>query len=79
MAYTEQNHTDTSGNEHRQVGSYRHSNGKTQTMTDVWFARDITDTQGEQLDLSLEVALLPDAKGFGITYYQSFFSKNSEG
>ena len=68
VAYTEQNHTDTSGNEHRQVGSYSDSNGKTQAMTDVWFARDITDTQGEQLDLSLEVALLPDARGFGVTH-----------
>ena len=42
--YTESDHVDKSGNEHRQVGSYTKTDGTTAKMTDVWFVTSPGDT-----------------------------------
>ena len=68
LDYSEQQQTDEFGNEHRQVGSYTNTAGQTQNMTDVWFARNVTDSEGEAIEVSADIALLPDAMGFGKTH-----------
>ncbi|MCU7904910.1 MAG: hypothetical protein KZQ76_03480, partial [Candidatus Thiodiazotropha sp. (ex Epidulcina cf. delphinae)] len=68
VAYTNQAFVDDFGNEHRQVGNYINSAGQTMTMTDVWFARDLTDTESDAIDVSNTIAGLPDVQGFGQTH-----------
>ncbi len=65
LDYTQQNFIDASGNAHRQVGQYTNSQGETFAMTDVWFDTNITDTVGEEVEISPEIMFLPDARGFG--------------
>ena len=65
VAYNDQAFTDEFGNEHRQVGSYTNSAGQTMGMTDVWFARNLTETKEEVVEVSAEISELPNALGFG--------------
>ncbi|MEQ5837732.1 calcium-binding protein [Marinobacter sp. NFXS9] len=65
LDYTEQNYEDQAGNAHKQVGQYTNAQGQTLTMTDVWFATNVTDSIGEEVELPPEITLLPDARGFG--------------
>ena len=65
VSYHSQNYTDEFGNEHRQVGSYVTTSGDVRNMTDVWFARNLTETQEEIIDVPADIADLPDAVGYG--------------
>ena len=64
-AYDEQDYTDTSGNEHRQVGSYTNTSGEERALTDVWFTSNPTLTQEEIIEVSSEISVLPDIVGSG--------------
>ncbi|MGI9344900.1 MAG: calcium-binding protein, partial [Gammaproteobacteria bacterium] len=68
LAYSNQNFVDAAGNEHRQVGSYTNSEGYTAAMTDVWFQRNLTDTEADQVELPLLLEILPDAQGSGTAH-----------
>ena len=70
---------DSSGNEHRQEGSYTktitNDDGTTETitrkMTDVWFVTNTDVTQYDDSDIpthSTEIEALPDIQGYGRTY-----------
>ncbi|TWI61018.1 hypothetical protein LZ24_03469, partial [Desulfobotulus alkaliphilus] len=67
--YENSNFVDAAGNEHRQVGSFITESGEERLLTDIWFQRNVTLTlPGEVLDVPQEIALLPDAVGYGNTY-----------
>ena len=77
--FTNSNHVDSSGNEHRQVGGYTktvtNDDGTTETitrkMTDVWFVTSTSVTQYDDSDMpthSTEIEALPDIQGYGRTY-----------
>ncbi|MFN3582260.1 MAG: hypothetical protein ACK4VV_17525, partial [Pseudomonas sp.] len=68
VSYTNQNYTDEHGNEHRQVGSYTNADGQSMTMTDVWFTRNLSLREESQIEVSADIAGLPDAVGFGTTH-----------
>jgi hypothetical protein len=61
VSYHNQNYTDEFGNEHRQVGSYVTTSGEVRNMTDVWFARNLTETQEEIIDVPADITDLLDA------------------
>ncbi|WBA82171.1 calcium-binding protein [Endozoicomonas sp. GU-1] len=58
--------TDSSGNEHRETGSFTRTDGSEGKATDVWFKIDLARTRyvGD-VELSDEVKALPNAVGFG--------------
>ena len=66
--YTVKRDIDAFGNAHRQVGSYTDSAGQSQTMTNVWFTRNLTHAVTDQVEVPAAIAALPDAKGFGTVY-----------
>ena len=69
--YTESDHVDKSGNEHRQVGSYTKTDGTTAKMTDVWFVTSNGDTTYDDSDIpahSAAIKALPDLAGMGRLY-----------
>ena len=77
--FTNSDHVDSSGNEHRQEGSYTktitNDDGITETitrkMTDVWFVTNTDVTQYDDSDIpthSTEIEALPDIQGYGRTY-----------
>ena len=77
--FTNSNHVDSSGNEHRQEGGYTktviNDDGTTETitrkMTDVWFVTSTGATQYDDSDIpthSTEIEALPDIQGYGRTY-----------
>ena len=77
--FTNSDHVDSSGNEHRQEGSYTktitNDDGTTETitrkMTDVWFVTNTDVTQYDDSDIpthSTEIEALPDIQGYGRTY-----------
>ena len=77
--FTNSNHVDSSGNEHRQEGGYTQTvindDGTTETitrkMTDVWFVTNDAYTQYDDSDIpthSTAIEALPDIKGYGRTY-----------
>ncbi|WDE02581.1 calcium-binding protein [Thalassomonas actiniarum] len=68
LGFSEQEYTDEFGNEHRQVGSYSSNTGQVMTMTDVWFNRNLSNTEYEKVEVPLEIALLPNVAGFGQVY-----------
>jgi len=70
LDYTNQTYIDAAGNDHRQVGSYTNASGEVLGATDVWFARNLTDTEETSIDVSAEIAALPDA-----VEVDCFFSK----
>ena len=65
--YDEQDETDTSGNEHRQVGSYTTTSGEVRALTDVWFTSDPSETEAEAIEVSSEISVLPDILGYGLS------------
>ena len=76
--FTNSDHVDSSGNEHRQEGSYTktitNDDGTTETitrkMTDVWFVTNTDVTQYDDSDIpthSTEIEALPDIQGYGRT------------
>ncbi len=65
LEYTEQSYEDEFGNEFRQVGSYTTTADQVMTMADVWFTRDLADTEEELIDVPSAIAILPNAQGFG--------------
>ncbi|MEB3183695.1 MAG: calcium-binding protein, partial [Cyanobacteriota bacterium] len=59
-------HVDAQGNQHRQLGSYRHSDGSLRDLTDVWFQQDPTRSRAlSQLPVPAAIAALPDLAGMG--------------
>ena len=70
LDYTNQTYIDAAGNDHRQVGSYTNASGEVLGATDVWFARNLTDTEETTIEVSAEIAALPDA-----VEVDCFFSK----
>ena len=77
--FTNSDHVDSSGNEHRQEGSYTktitNDDGTTETitrkMTDVWFVTNTGVTQYDDSDIpthSTAIEALPDIRGYGRTY-----------
>ena len=69
--YTESDHVDKSGNEHRQVGSYTKTDGTTAKMTDVWFVTNSAATTYDDSDIpahSAAIKALPDLAGRGRLY-----------
>ncbi|MDD5366144.1 MAG: calcium-binding protein [Gallionellaceae bacterium] len=60
---------DANGNQHKQIGSYTTTAGKTYAATDVWFKTDVTySIATEWLDVPADIAVLPDAAGYGKVY-----------
>ena len=69
--YTNSDHVDKSGNEHRQVGSYTKTDGTTAKMTDVWFVTSPGDTTYDDSGIpahSAAIKALPDLAGKGRLY-----------
>ena len=77
--FTNSNHVDSSGNEHRQEGGYTktvtNDDGTTETitrkMTDVWFVTSTGATQYDDSDIpehSEAIEGLPDIGGYGRVY-----------
>ncbi len=66
---TASSYVDPNGNEHRQVGGFTWADGTTGSMADVWFKTDPTYTIAtEWLDVSPDIAALPDLQGYGTVY-----------
>lgn len=66
VAYTNSNHVDAQGNQHRQIGSYTSADGQTRAATDVWVQTNPTySVPTEWVDVPDDIALLPDAQGYG--------------
>ena len=64
--YQDQNHTDESGNQHNQSGSFIRDDGTTGQMTDVWFQTDPMDSQFlDQIEISEDVKKLVNIMGSG--------------
>lgn len=60
------NQTDEFGNIHRQSGYFMSSDGKLETMTDVWFATESTDTIDQSpIEIPDELKDYPEIMGFG--------------
>jgi len=67
--YTESTYVDDNGNEHRQVGSFTTLDGTTRVASDVWMKVDRPYTiANEWLDVSDDIAALPDLQGYGRIY-----------
>lgn len=64
--YTNSSFVDTQGNAHKQIGSYTTTDDQTRAATDVWVQTDATFSMPtEWVDVPDEIALLPDAQGYG--------------
>jgi hypothetical protein len=64
--YTEKNHTDAQGNQHRQIGHYTRSDGSTHALEDIWFAEDTARTLATKLvNVDATIAALPNLRGLG--------------
>ena len=69
--FTNSDHVDTVGNEHRQVGSFTKTDGTTATMTDVWFRTITGFTIYNTSDIPTHSAViesLPEIGGSGRVY-----------
>ena len=67
VAYANSGYVDANGNAHRQVGSFVTTGGETRTATDVWFQTDAAySIPTEWVEVPEEIALLPDARGYGV-------------
>ena len=66
LSYTHSSFIDAQGNAHRQIGSYTTTDGQTRAATDVWVQTDAAFSMPtEWVDVPDEIALLPDAQGYG--------------
>ena len=68
LTYDNSPFVDRFGNLHRQVGSFVTESGQELTMTDVVFTMNRTLTATDMLEVPEDIAVLPDAKGYGTTY-----------
>ena len=69
--YSDSDHVDKSGNEHRQMGSYTKADGTTAKMTDVWFVTSPGDTTYDDSGIpahSAAIKALLDLAGRGRLY-----------
>ena len=67
LAYVDSSWTDPQGNRHRQLGTYRSSDGRELAFDDVWFAIDTTRSrQLNPLPVSAAIAALPELAGMGL-------------
>ena len=69
--FTNSNHVDSSGNEHRQEGGYTKTDGTTAKMTDVWFRSNKRTTLYDTASLptqSATIQALPESAGSGRVY-----------
>mgnify|MGYP001572517480 CR=1 FL=1 len=64
--YTDSTYTDSQGNEHKQIGSFTKTDSSTGIATDIWFKTDPLYTIVEEwLDVPVDVAALPEVRGYG--------------
>lgn len=68
LSYVNSSYTDSFGNIHKQIGSYKTLNGESHTMSDVWFKRNLTDSEEEIIEVPFEIQSLANAKGYGTTH-----------
>jgi Ca2+-binding RTX toxin-like protein len=67
LAYVDSSWSDPQGNRHRQLGTYRSSDGRELSCNDVWFAIDTTRSrQLNPLPVSAAIAALPELAGMGL-------------
>ncbi|SUD13197.1 calcium binding hemolysin protein [Aquipseudomonas alcaligenes] len=68
-AYTTSSHVDANGHAHQQMGSIVLANGTASTAADVWFKIDAARrVNSGTIELTPDVAFMPNAKGFGQVY-----------
>lgn len=65
--YTESQHIDEHGNEHKQISHVTWEDGRTSQAADIWFKTHLADTRyvGEKVSLSDEIKALPNIYSFG--------------
>ncbi len=68
LTYQNSPFIDKFGNAHRQLGTYVTESGETRTLTDVAFITNRTLTETDMLVVPTNIAVLPNAVGFGTTY-----------
>ncbi|TGG91134.1 hypothetical protein E4656_17240 [Natronospirillum operosum] len=68
LEYSTSNHTDEHGNEFRQWGHFTTVDGIQRDAVDIWFHKDPTLTQEQELDVSADIAALPDMQGYGTAH-----------
>ena len=66
LAFQNATIVDAQGNHHRQIGTYRHSDGGDRALVDVWFQVDQAQTRQLHLrSVPDAIAVLPDLPGMG--------------
>ncbi|WP_275044112.1 calcium-binding protein, partial [Pseudomonas mediterranea] len=66
LSYVVSGITDTSGNQHQQVGTYTRTDGTSSVVEDVWFAADLAQTvEKNKVDVSESIRAMPDIAGAG--------------
>ncbi|WP_275077501.1 calcium-binding protein, partial [Pseudomonas corrugata] len=66
LSYVVSGVTDTSGNQHQQLGTYTRTDGTTSVVEDVWFAADLAQTvEKNKVDVSESIRAMPDIAGAG--------------
>ncbi|MCL2718229.1 MAG: hypothetical protein FWE14_05560 [Lachnospiraceae bacterium] len=66
LNYLNINFFDANGNHHQQISTVTMADETIVDIVDVWFVRDLTDTDTEdKLSVSEDIARLPDIRGFG--------------
>ncbi|MCX5946699.1 MAG: calcium-binding protein [Cyanobacteria bacterium] len=66
LAYDNANIVDEQGNQHRQLGRFRTSQGELRSLVDVWFQVDQAQTRDlATVAIDPEIAALPDISGMG--------------
>lgn len=65
--YTESQHIDEHGNEHKQISHVTWEDGRTSQAADIWFKTHLADTRyvGEKVSLSDKIKALPNIYSFG--------------
>ncbi|MCX5959842.1 MAG: hypothetical protein NT053_08435 [Cyanobacteria bacterium] len=67
LVYVDSSGSDPQGNRHRQLGTYRSSDGRELACHDVWFAMDPTRSRLlNPLPVSAAIAALPELPGMGV-------------
>ncbi len=68
LEYSNSSTVDENGNEHRQLGSFITTSGETHSIEDVWFIRNLSDSKEALIEVSVEIAELPNAVNFGTAH-----------
>lgn len=79
--YQSSSYVDENGNEHRQMGQYTQTSGRTAAMNDVWVWWDpISSAPTHSVSVPPSIAALPDAYGFGSvsSFHQEMAKGNSQ-